>query len=524
MRTQEPGKSPDQRETHHRPARLAGTAPVTPAAIPASMVLLALQRSTGNAAVVQMLRQAGHPGAQALVRRQHGEGCGHQRPGQAPVQRSAVHNVLRTGGRPLDAATRSDMENRLGADFSHVRLHTGAAAQRSAAEIGARAYTSGHHIVIGDSGADKHTLAHELTHVIQQRQGPVAGTDNGSGLKVSDPSDRYERDAENNATRVMAGGSTLVEDLGQDVPSADAESVQRIVMSDEAATLSSFTPSKAGATPLHGIPIRRPTTVTGQIKKTGTTGRPGAPNPLAVTSLHAQYRQAVANGQATTSLTEADVWSDLFAGAGYDRGHIMGLEVGGVDVCENIVPQWSLNQQSGAWRKIERDLTAASNGDDVEFSVTYASSTGGYQTVMVPKDISAKVTSRTTGQSNSLTWDNRPDDNDLFRAGVSPEERPEAYEATKIKCQVTTGSVLTEAQMHQFALRAITYAKALARSYRDYERTHANGSGRQASQFDAYWDKFTLSDVPKKNRTKFIEELVVEGLVTKSQAGYQILR
>jgi hypothetical protein len=59
--------------------------------------------------------------------------------------------------------------------------------------------------VVGDGGADKHTLAHELTHVIQQSQGPVSGADNGAGLSISDPGDRYEREAEANATRVMAG-------------------------------------------------------------------------------------------------------------------------------------------------------------------------------------------------------------------------------------------------------------------------------------------------------------------------------
>lgn len=96
------------------------------------------------------------------------------------------------------------MEARLGADFSDVRIHDDSAARSSAAEIGARAYTSGSHVVIGDGGGDKHTLAHELTHVIQQRQGPVAATDNGSGLRVSDPSDRFEREAEANATRVMS--------------------------------------------------------------------------------------------------------------------------------------------------------------------------------------------------------------------------------------------------------------------------------------------------------------------------------
>ncbi|WP_443046520.1 eCIS core domain-containing protein [Streptomyces sp. NBC_00247] len=162
---------------------------------------LALQATAGNAAVVQLLRTAGDPRAQAQDEHQHGAGCGHQ----SVVQRSAVHDVLRGGGRPLDDATRTDMEARLGSDFSGVRIHDDSAARASAAELGARAYTSGDHVVIGDGGADKHTLAHELTHVVQQRQGPVAGTANGSGLKVSDPSDRFEREAEANATRVMSG-------------------------------------------------------------------------------------------------------------------------------------------------------------------------------------------------------------------------------------------------------------------------------------------------------------------------------
>ncbi|MGW7434582.1 eCIS core domain-containing protein [Streptomyces sp. NPDC054849] len=168
--------------------------------------LLALQAGAGNAAVVQMLRQAGHPWAQK--QHQHDAGCGHQNTAQPPVQRSTVHDVLRTSGRPLDEATRSDMEARLGADFADVRIHDDAAAKASAAEIGARAYTSGSHVVIGEGGDDRHTLAHELTHVIQQRHGPVSGTDTGDGLKVSDPSDRFELEAEANATRALAGPST----------------------------------------------------------------------------------------------------------------------------------------------------------------------------------------------------------------------------------------------------------------------------------------------------------------------------
>lgn len=192
-------------------------APVRPAG-PAAHPLLALQRRVGNAAVVQLLQQNGRSWAQP-EQHQHGAGCGHQQ----PVQRSAVHDVLRGSGQPLDGATRADMEARLGSDFSDVRVHTDSAAKASAAEVGARAYTSGNHVVIGEGGGDKHTLAHELTHVIQQRQGPVSGTDTGSGLRVSDPADRFEREAEANARQVMSGPVTAQRTVE---PTAAAQSAQ----------------------------------------------------------------------------------------------------------------------------------------------------------------------------------------------------------------------------------------------------------------------------------------------------------
>jgi len=151
---------------------------------------VALQRSIGNAAVSRMLEPARH---------QHG----YQQTAPAPVQRSAVHDVLSGPGQPLGASLKEEMEARLGADFSMVRVHTDDAARAAAAEVGARAYTSGNHVVIGQRGADKHTMAHELTHVIQQRQGPVAGTDLGGGLTISHPADRFERAAEATASQVM---------------------------------------------------------------------------------------------------------------------------------------------------------------------------------------------------------------------------------------------------------------------------------------------------------------------------------
>ncbi|MGW3387120.1 eCIS core domain-containing protein [Streptomyces cinereoruber] len=220
--------------SEHRHQHTATRAP-----LPASEALH-IQRTAGNSALVQLLRQAGHPWAQE--QHQHSAGCGHQQNTQVEqpsVQRSAVHDVLRTSGHPLDDATRTDMEARLGADFSDVRVHDDSAARASAAEVGARAYTSGSHVVIGEGGADKHTLAHELTHVIQQRKGPVAGTDTGDGLKVSDPSDRYEREAETNATRVMSSAAPTHTRMTRDSPTLRAAgavgelaAVQRLFAAD----------------------------------------------------------------------------------------------------------------------------------------------------------------------------------------------------------------------------------------------------------------------------------------------------
>jgi Domain of unknown function (DUF4157) len=85
-----------------------------------------------------------------------------------------VHEVLRSPGQPLDAATREFMEPRFSHDFSHVRVHTDSAAAESARSVNAQAYTVGRDIVF-DSGRYQpgHTsglalLTHELTHAVQQ--------------------------------------------------------------------------------------------------------------------------------------------------------------------------------------------------------------------------------------------------------------------------------------------------------------------------------------------------------------------
>jgi hypothetical protein len=75
--------------------------------------------------------------------------------------------------------------------------------------VDAVAFTSGSNIVFSpgtfnpSTRSGEHLLAHELAHVIQQRNGPVDGTMMEGGLKVSDPGDRFERAADHAATSVQ---------------------------------------------------------------------------------------------------------------------------------------------------------------------------------------------------------------------------------------------------------------------------------------------------------------------------------
>ncbi|MCB1910018.1 MAG: DUF4157 domain-containing protein [Rhodocyclaceae bacterium] len=98
----------------------------------------------------------------------------------APLARAAeavVSRALGGAGEALDRTTRGDMEARFGHDFGTVRIHRGAAASASAQQLGARAFTHGERIVFGGGqfapahASGRRLLAHELSHVVQQRNG-----------------------------------------------------------------------------------------------------------------------------------------------------------------------------------------------------------------------------------------------------------------------------------------------------------------------------------------------------------------
>jgi len=178
--------------------------------------ILGLQRAVGNSGVGAMLEE----------------------------ERSPVHDVINSGGSPLSPDVRDEMQGRLGHDFSDVRVHNDSAAHESAQSVNAHAYTVGSNVVFQRDKYDpasaegKTMLAHELTHVVQQRSGPVDGSTAGGGIKVSDPSDRFEREASANADRVMSSPAPAAAATAQ--LSATSAAVQRHEAPEEETAQGSF--------------------------------------------------------------------------------------------------------------------------------------------------------------------------------------------------------------------------------------------------------------------------------------------
>jgi hypothetical protein len=175
---------------------------------------------TMPSAVLNLQRMAGNESVNALLGQQEEE------------ERSPVHDVVGSGGgASLESGARSFLEDRMGADFSDVRVHTGARADESARSINAQAYTVGTDVVFRsgayepDTQGGRHVLAHELAHVMQQKAGPVSGTPAAGGISISHPSDSFEQAAERSAAQAMSGApaQTMPASRGEAVVAQRAE-------------------------------------------------------------------------------------------------------------------------------------------------------------------------------------------------------------------------------------------------------------------------------------------------------------
>jgi hypothetical protein len=115
---------------------------------------------------------------------------------------------MRGGGSPLDDTTKSTMEDALGTSMAGVRVHVGSESDSLNHAITAKAFTTGNDVFVRSdqwapgSTSTQRLMAHELTHVAQQREG-VAGS-GGGGMSVGASDTHEEHEADSVADAVMS--------------------------------------------------------------------------------------------------------------------------------------------------------------------------------------------------------------------------------------------------------------------------------------------------------------------------------
>ncbi len=165
----------------------------------------AAEAAEGVALPAASMSEAGMVQAQAEVGREGGA---------LSPELSGRIGAKRGGGQPLEATVRRGLEGVFGVDFAPVRIHADPEADALNRGVAAIAFTVGSDIFFRagfyqpHSAAGQHLLAHELTHVVQQRSGSLGtgggGNAGGGTLTVGAADDRHEGEAEATAQRVVA--------------------------------------------------------------------------------------------------------------------------------------------------------------------------------------------------------------------------------------------------------------------------------------------------------------------------------
>ena len=95
---------------------------------------------------------------------------------------SSARDVAASGfaGGGSEVPHRQEMEASFGRDFSGVKAHTGSAAHSANESLGANAYAQDGAVAFRDPNPSKALVAHELTHVVQQTEGPSYSRDDGA--------------------------------------------------------------------------------------------------------------------------------------------------------------------------------------------------------------------------------------------------------------------------------------------------------------------------------------------------------
>lgn len=101
--------------------------------------------------------------------------------GEASAELEQSINRARGVGQSLSPTLQTQMGQAMGADFSNVRVHTDGQADRLSRSVSARAFTTGQDVFFKQgeyapgSRSGQELIAHELTHVVQQKGEPIIG-------------------------------------------------------------------------------------------------------------------------------------------------------------------------------------------------------------------------------------------------------------------------------------------------------------------------------------------------------------
>lgn len=157
-------------------------------------MLLELQHKAGNQAVQRLIGQ--HKSEEGI---------------DLDDNTTAKIQQARNGGQSLERSLQRQMETKFKKSFDDVKLHTDQPANTLSKQLEASAFTIGSDVFFREGKYDpgsikgQELLAHELTHVIQQREGKVnSGT---PGLNVRPAGDEFEQEADSTAESLISEAS-----------------------------------------------------------------------------------------------------------------------------------------------------------------------------------------------------------------------------------------------------------------------------------------------------------------------------
>ncbi len=118
---------------------------------------------------------------------------------------SSQIDSMRGSGSGMDSSFRERMEAGFGQDFSDVRVHQDPQSDVLNRQMTAKAFTTGNDIFLRSdaSTSDQHLMAHELSHVVQQR----SGTGGGGPMTAGPADDPLEHEADQTADAVLSGAA-----------------------------------------------------------------------------------------------------------------------------------------------------------------------------------------------------------------------------------------------------------------------------------------------------------------------------